>query len=84
MEEDGFIRVPQPPYSPDLAPCDFFLFGYLKFQLEGRTFFDDSVKEEVRRILMEIPVNLFHSVMDEWIQRSRRCIELGGESVPEH
>jgi histone-lysine N-methyltransferase SETMAR len=72
LEEYGLISVPQPPYSPDLAPCDFFLFGYLKFQLEGKTFFDeDSVKEEVRRILMEIPVNLLHSVMDEWIQRLR-------------
>jgi hypothetical protein len=40
------------------------------------------VKEEVRRILMEIPVNLLHSVMDEWIQRLRWCIELGGEYVP--
>jgi hypothetical protein len=82
-EEYEFIRVPQPPYSPDLAPCDFFWFGYLKFQLEGKIFFDeDSVKEEVWRILMEIPLNLLHSVMAEWIQRRRRCIELGGEDVP--
>jgi histone-lysine N-methyltransferase SETMAR len=29
IEELGFILVPQPPHSPDLAPCDFFLFGYL-------------------------------------------------------
>jgi hypothetical protein len=63
-EEYGFIRVPQPHYSPDLAPCDFFLFGYLKSQLEGKTFFDENdVKGEMRRILTEIPVNLFHSVM---------------------
>jgi hypothetical protein len=27
MEEYGFIRVPQPSYSPDLAACDCFLFG---------------------------------------------------------
>jgi hypothetical protein len=85
MEEYAFIRVSQPPYSPDLAPCDFFSFGYLKFQLEGMTFFDeDSVKEEVRRILMDILVNRLHSVMDEWIQRLRRRIELDGEYVPEH
>jgi hypothetical protein len=83
MEEYGFIRRPQPPSSPDLAPCAFFLFGCLRFQLEGTTFFDeDSVKEEMRRTLMEIPVNLLHSVLDEWIQRPRRCIELGGEYVP--
>jgi histone-lysine N-methyltransferase SETMAR len=24
IEEYGFIHVPQSPYSPDLAPCDFF------------------------------------------------------------
>jgi hypothetical protein len=28
IEDLGFILVPQPPYSPDFAPCDFFLFGY--------------------------------------------------------
>jgi hypothetical protein len=35
IEELGFILVPQPLYSPDLAPCDFFLFGYLEQHLEG-------------------------------------------------
>jgi hypothetical protein len=32
--------MPQPHYSPDLAPCDFFFFGYLKSQLEGMIFLD--------------------------------------------
>jgi histone-lysine N-methyltransferase SETMAR len=36
IEELGFILVPQPPYFPDLAPCDLFLFGYLKHHLEGK------------------------------------------------
>jgi transposase len=36
IEELGFILVPQPRYSPDLVPCDFFLFGYLKQHLEGK------------------------------------------------
>jgi hypothetical protein len=34
--ELGFILVPQPSYSPDLARCDFLLFGYLKRHLEGK------------------------------------------------
>jgi histone-lysine N-methyltransferase SETMAR len=38
IEELGFILVPQPPYSPDLAPCDFFLFCYLKQHLERKHF----------------------------------------------
>jgi hypothetical protein len=28
--------VPHPPYSPDLAPCDFFLFSTLKRTLKGK------------------------------------------------
>jgi hypothetical protein len=32
--------VPHPPYSPDLAPCDFFLFPRLKSTLNGKQFQD--------------------------------------------
>jgi hypothetical protein len=30
--------VPQPPYSSDLAPCDFSLFPRLKIKVKGRHF----------------------------------------------
>jgi hypothetical protein len=30
-------------YSPDLAPCDFFLFSKMKLKLKGRLF--DTIKE---------------------------------------
>jgi len=30
--------APQPPYSPDLSPCDFFLFPRLKKHLKRRHF----------------------------------------------
>jgi hypothetical protein len=33
-----FIRVPQPPYSLDVAPSDFVLFVFLKERLDGTTF----------------------------------------------
>jgi hypothetical protein len=32
------IVVPHPPYSTDLAPCDFFLFPTLKLWMKGRRF----------------------------------------------
>jgi hypothetical protein len=34
---------PHPPYSPDLAPCDFFLFPKMKLKLKGRRF--DTIEE---------------------------------------
>jgi hypothetical protein len=33
---------PHPPYSPDLAPSDFHLFGPLKDALRGRRFADTN------------------------------------------
>lgn len=38
-----FIQLPQPPFSPDVSPNDFFLYGMLKDQLKGRSHetFDD-------------------------------------------
>jgi hypothetical protein len=37
-------RLLHPPGSPDLVPCDFLRFGYLRHCLEGR-FFDDDTAE---------------------------------------
>jgi hypothetical protein len=35
--------IPHPPYSPDLATCDFFLFPKMKLKLKGRRF--DTIEE---------------------------------------
>jgi hypothetical protein len=37
--------IPHPPYSPDLAPCDFFLFPKMKLKLKGRRF---ETNEDIR------------------------------------
>ena len=44
--------IPHPPYSPDLAPCDFFLFPKMKLKLKGRRF--DAITEiqaETQKVL---------------------------------
>jgi len=38
LTKKGIPVVPQPPYSPDLSPLDFFLFPKLKFHLKSRHF----------------------------------------------
>jgi histone-lysine N-methyltransferase SETMAR len=37
-EENGLRLGRHPPYSPDLAPSDFFLLGYVKERLKGMVF----------------------------------------------
>jgi transposase len=38
LTHKGIITLPYPPYSPDLAPCNFFLFPKMKLQLKVRRF----------------------------------------------
>jgi hypothetical protein len=73
-------RLPHPPYSPDLAPCDFWLFGYLKQSFEGQ-FFDDDLALEVAvsEILMSIEPDVFVKVFPEWKRRLRQCIDREGD-----
>ncbi len=58
--------VPHPPYSPDLAPCDFFLFPFLKKHMRGIQF--DSVADaqaEAKRILRNTPEEIFRKAITE-------------------
>jgi hypothetical protein len=41
LERSGVDRSPNPPYGPDLAPSDLFLFDYIKDRLKGNKV-DDS------------------------------------------
>jgi len=80
--EMGFTRLPHPAYSPDLAPTDFFLFGYMKNLLEGKEFeTPDHLFSEVSKILMSIPKSMLQDAYYEWIKRLRRCIEREGEYI---
>lgn len=68
-------RAPHPPYSPDIAPSDFFLFRYIKSKLNGQHF--DSVKsllEEVQEILSEISKDTLKKVFEDWERRLNEVI----------
>jgi hypothetical protein len=70
MESHDMISMPHPPYSPDLAPSDFYLFGAVKQQLEHITVTDDDqFFEELHSILESISREELRRVFDEWLQR---------------
>jgi hypothetical protein len=44
--------IPHSPYSPDLAPCDFFLFPKTKLKVKGRRFdIIEEIQAELQRVL---------------------------------
>ena len=74
-KENGLKNAPHPAYSPDLAPSDFFLFGYLKHKMIGKEF--SSVEELKQWIIHEfslIPRKKLIEVFQEWENRLRLCI----------
>ena len=75
------IVVPQPPYSPDLAPADFFLFPKLKSTLKGRRFQTvEKIKENSLQDLRAIPQNTFQDAFQNWKKkRWERFINSRGE-----
>jgi hypothetical protein len=79
-DEYGIKRPPHRPYSPDLAPCDFWLFDDLKQSLEGR-FVDDDLALEiaVSEILMSIEPDVLVRVFAERKRRLQQCIDQGGD-----
>lgn len=50
LKNSGLHTAPHPPYSPDLAPSDFYLFGILKHKLIGMEF--ASVDELIQWIVL--------------------------------
>jgi histone-lysine N-methyltransferase SETMAR len=38
LAKDNMDLIPHPPYSPDSAPCDFFIFLKIKLKLKRRWF----------------------------------------------
>jgi hypothetical protein len=74
LKEAGISTLSAPPYSPDLAPSDFFLFGFLKTQLKGMVFKTaQELKGAVDAILRGINTTTLKSVFDNW---GKRCLEV--------
>jgi len=72
LAKKGIPVVPQPPYSPDLSPCDFFLFPKLKFYLKGHHFGTvENIEKAVTDQLNAIPVSDYQRCYEEW-ERLRR------------
>jgi hypothetical protein len=73
--------IPHPPYSPDLAPCDFFLFPKMKFKLKGRRF--DTIEEiqaESQRVLDTLTdKDLQQEAFQNRGRRWDRCLHAGGK-----
>ena len=82
FKENNLEILAHPAYSPDLAPSDFYLFGYLKEKAKGKKFCDENeIIEFIREEFYTIPKQQLESVFKEWERRLKQCINSGGEYI---
>jgi hypothetical protein len=69
-----------PPYSPDIAPCDFFFFPECKLVLHGRHLGDVATITATSTTLLEgFKEDNFQGCFNEWKQRWDKCIASEGD-----
>ncbi|XP_033225877.1 uncharacterized protein LOC117178558 [Belonocnema kinseyi] len=82
LHEIGFELVPQPPYSPDLTPSDYYLFLNLKRWLTGKRFYSNEEHiAETEAYFGDLPIEYFSDGIKKLENRWTRCIDLKGEYV---
>ena len=68
-----------PPRSPDLNPCDFFLWGYMKEEIHrAQPASTTEVKQLIREFMLGLTEDLLRRVTEQFISRVRKCIEVRG------
>ena len=68
------------PYSPDLAPADFFLFPKLKTTLKGRRFQTiQEIQENAIRELRAVTGSMFQEAFQQRKKRWKQCIASRGD-----
>ena len=72
----GIKIVPHPPYSPGLAPCDFWLFP----KLRGCCYVTiEEMKEDVTKIIDTLTEEEFHGAFQKLLEWYNKFIATGGD-----
>ena len=76
LKESGLNVLDHPPYSPDLPPCDFWLFPRLKEMLAGHRFESHcGIGSAVYQCLQHIPKEDYWVVFRKWVDRCKMFLE---------
>jgi hypothetical protein len=71
--------IPHPPYSPDVAPCYFFLYPKMKLKLKGCRFdTTEEIQAESQRVLDNVTEKDFQEAFQKWRRQWDRLLHAGG------
>jgi hypothetical protein len=81
MAKDKMAVIRHPPYSPGLAPCNFFLFPKMKLKQKGRRFDTIEIQAESQRVLDTVTKMDFQEAFQKRRRRWDRYLHAGGNYV---
>lgn len=82
IQEQGMTELFQPPYSPDIAPSDYYLFRHLKKFLRGQRFSSDNeVMDAVKSYFDSQDKSFYSEGIESLKSKWTRCIEVEGEYI---
>jgi hypothetical protein len=80
LPKKSIMKLGHPPYSPDLAPCDFWLFPKLKTALKGHRFSEIAdIQGHATTILQSIPEEEFQKCFELCKHRLTECTGAQGD-----
>jgi hypothetical protein len=72
--------IPHSPYSPDLAPCDFFLFPKMKLWLKEHCFdTTEEIHTESQEVIDTLTFENFQGCMKSWETHWDHCVHAKGD-----
>ena len=79
LKESGHDVLNHPPYSPDLSPCDFWLFPRLKKMLAGHRFESRcGIGSALYHCLPHIPKEDYQAAFRKWVDQCKMSVEADG------
>ena len=77
LERFSWETLQHPPYSPDLSPSDFHIFGDLKKDIRGRQFHsDEEAQEWVRLWILQRHTSFYKTGIDCIVSQWDKCINI--------
>ena len=76
FDQDGHQDNSSPSYSPDLAPCDFWLFPKHRGCRYERI---EEMKEAMMKAMDTLTQEDFHGAFQKLVERYNKCIAAGGD-----
>ncbi|KFM83383.1 hypothetical protein X975_26734, partial [Stegodyphus mimosarum] len=74
-----------PPRSPDLTPCDFWLWGYLKSKVYQGVVQDlATLKDNISRTVREIPADMLLSAVVHTVHKMQYVVHNNGSHIELH